>query len=235
MQSRSLFSFSVVLLLICTAFSVSASVTVFQSREDSRLTFVIDPGHGGEDGGAVGEDGVLESDLNLAVALRLDQLLGLCGIPAKLTRDSAELIYPESAGTTRERKRADLEYRVSVVNGTERAVLLSIHQNKYASPGPRGAQVFYGNVDGSEELARETQAKLSLLSGGRRSAAPISPEIYLMREARCPAILVECGFLSNPEELQLLTSAPYQTKLSLAIAAACVAQYDKLESKYGKS
>ena len=235
MQNRILFSSSIVLLVVCIALSIPATIMVFHGQGEERLTFVIDAGHGGEDGGAVGGDGTLESEINLAIALRLDQLLGLCGISAVLTRDSAELIYPDTAVTIREKKRADQEYRVTLVNRTERAVLLSIHQNKYSSPGPRGAQVFYGKVDGSEELAKEVQDKLAILCGDHRKAAPISPEIYLMREAHCPAILVECGFLSNPEELALLGTEAYRTKLALAITAACISHYYELESVYGKS
>ena len=235
MHKGILFSAVVGLLVVCIALSIPASIVVFQGEGEERLTFVIDAGHGGEDGGAVGGDGTLESEVNLDIALRLDQLMGLCGISAVLTRDTAELIYPDTAVTIREKKRADQEYRVSLVNRTEHAVLLSIHQNKYPSPGPKGAQVFYGTVDGSAELAKEVQAKLAALCGDHRKAAPISPEIYLMREARCPAILVECGFLSNPEELALLGSEAYRTKLALAVAAACISHYDKLESVYGKS
>ncbi len=234
MQNRILFSSIVILLVVCIALSIPASIMVFQEQGEERLTFVIDAGHGGEDGGAVGGDGSLESEINLAVALRLDQLLGLCGISALLTRDSAELIYPDSAVTIREKKRADQEYRVSLVNRTERAVLLSIHQNKYSSPGPRGAQVFYGKVDGSEELAKEVQDKLAILCGDHRKAAPISPEIYLMREAHCPAVLVECGFLSNPEEMELLIDDEYQTKLAAALTAGCIGQLKELERVYGE-
>ena len=227
---------SAALLLIGTAFfSIPLSRRVFHASRRECVVVIIDAGHGGEDGGAVGGDGTLESEINLAIALRLDQLLGLCGISAVLTRDSAELIYPDTAVTIREKKRADQEYRVSLVNRTEGAILLSIHQNKYSSPGPRGAQVFYGKVDGSEELAKVVQDKLTTLCGDHRKAAPISPEIYLMREVHCPAVLVECGFLSNPEELALLNAEAYRTKLALAISAACISHYDELESVYGKS
>ena len=234
MRFRSLFPAAAALLILSVLLTVPASVLVFEGRGTGRLTFVIDAGHGGEDGGAVGSDGTLESEINLAVALRLEQLLGLCGYPSVLTRRTAELVYPETAGTTRERKRADLEYRVALVNGAERAVLLSIHQNKYSASGPKGAQVFYGEGSESEAFAKELQEKLSVLCGNHRKAASISPEIYLLRNVRCPAVLVECGFLSNPGELALLKTEAYQTKLALAMTSACIARHSELEKSYGE-
>ena len=171
----------------------------------------------------------------LSVALRLDQLLGLCGIPSKLTRDSDNIAYPDSAETTRQRKRADQEFRAALIRGTEKAVLISIHQNNYIAPGPKGAQVFYGRVPGSKEFASVMQDMLSVLCGDHRKAAPVSEDIYLLRQAACPSILVECGFLSNPEELALLKTETYRTKLALVLAAGCFRQYRELEAEYGKS
>ena len=226
---------SAVILLVGTAFfSVPLSRRVFQTSRRECVVLIIDAGHGGEDGGAVSADGLKESDVNLAIALRLDQLLGLCGIPTRLTRDSDDIAYPDSAVTTRQRKRADQEYRAALIRSTELGVLLSIHQNKYTSSGPKGAQVFYGSVSGSKAFAKEMQEKLAFLCGDRRKAAPVSEEIYLMRQAACPAILVECGFLSNPEELSELKTDEYRTKLALALTAGCIGHYGELEAHYGK-
>lgn len=229
------FLFSV-LTLVLTAAVVCAvpAVPVFSGSSGEGITVVIDPGHGGEDGGAVSADGLRESDVNLAVALRLDQLLGLCGIPSVLTRSGDEIAYPESAVTTRQRKRADQEYRVALIGGTPRAVLLSIHQNTYSSASPRGPQVFFGPASGSEAFGRKLQGILSAMSGARRQASAISPEIYLLRRVSCPSVLVECGFLSNPEELALLRTDTYQTKLAAALAAGCLASMQELEQGYGK-
>lgn len=127
-----------------------------------------------------------------------------------------------------------MEYRAAVVNSRERAVLLSIHQNKFTSAGPRGAQVFYGKGEGSRELAVCVQSRLAVLCGEHRKAAPISEEVYLMRQAACPAILVECGFLSNPEEMELLIDDEYQTKLAAALTAGCIGQLKELERVYGE-
>ena len=223
-----------IMLIAWAFFCVPLSRRVFRTDRGKCVVMIIDAGHGGEDGGAVAADGLKESDVNLAIALRTDQLLGLCGIPTRLTRDSDDIAYPDSAETTRQRKRADQEYRAALIRGTDRGVLLSIHQNNYTSSGPRGAQVFYGSVSGSEAFAKEMQANLALLCGDHRKAAPVSEDIYLMRQASCPAILVECGFLSNPEELSLLRSDEYRTKLALALTAGCIHHYQELEAHYGK-
>lgn len=222
-------------LLGASLLCVPLSQRVFRQNDSACVVMVVDAGHGGEDGGAVSADGLKESDVNLSVALRLDKLLGLCGIPSKLTRDSDNIAYPDSAATTRQRKRADQEFRAALIRGTEKAVLISIHQNNYIAPGPKGAQVFYGRVPGSREFAVAMQDMLSVLCGDHRKAAPVSDDIYLLRQAACPSILVECGFLSNPEELALLKTDTYRTKLALVLAAGCLRQYRELEAEYGKS
>ena len=223
----------VCIILLCWLLFRPHARPVFHSG-GTLLTFVIDAGHGGEDGGAVGSGGRKESDINLAVARKTDLLFGLCGIPAVMTRTSDEIAYPDAAVTIRQRKTADMEYRAAVVNSRERAVLLSIHQNKFTSAGPRGAQVFYGKGEGSRELAVCVQSRLAVLCGEHRKAAPISEEVYLMRQAACPAILVECGFLSNPEEMELLIDDEYQTKLAAALTAGCIGQLKELERVYGE-
>ncbi len=216
-------------LLLCSRGAVPSF-----SGTAAALTFVIDAGQGGEDGGALSADGWKESDFNLAIARRLDLLLGLCGLPAVMTREDDHIAYPEGAHTIRQRKFADMEYRAALVNSREHPVLVSIHQNKYSTPGPKGAQVFYGKSAGSREFALCMQGYLAVLCGDHRKTAPISEEIYLLREAICPAVLVECGFLSNPEELSLLKTDEYQTKLAAALAAGCLEHLKDLESIYGE-
>lgn len=217
------------LLLACIAGIPAAALS-----ENPPLTFVLDAGHGGEDGGAVSADGLRESEVNLSIAQRTDALLALCGYHTVMTRDSEALDYPESADTTRKRKRYDQQRRLSMVNEAGNAVLVSIHQNQYATAAPSGAQVFYGKQAGSEALAQCAQALLGGLCEKQRQAAPISEEIYLMREADCPAILIECGFLSNPGDVALLRSEEYRTALSVTITAACLGCAEELISIYGE-
>ncbi|NLO48155.1 MAG: N-acetylmuramoyl-L-alanine amidase [Clostridiales bacterium] len=194
--------------------------TVDMTMKD-RLTLVLDPGHGGADGGANVND-VFESRLNLDIARKLDNIMGLFSVPVVLTRNSEDLIYPPGARTIREKKIADQKQRIALINATANAVLISIHQNKFSDSAPQGAQVFFSGVAGSEQYALLTQdiLKTVLNPNNRRAARPIDSDILLMRKTVCPAILVECGFMSNPDELRLLQTDTYQTKLAICLAAS---------------
>ena len=178
-------------------------------------TLILDAGHGGEDGGAVSVTGTRESDLNLAVVRRVDLLAGFCGIPTILTREDDRSLHDEGAETLREKKRSDLENRVALVEGTEGAVLLSVHQNSYPDGRYSGAQVFYSNEALSGAWAEVTQETLrTALDQENHRLAKV------MNHISCPALLVECGFLSNPEEARRLETGEYQTKIALSLVAA---------------
>ena len=185
-------------------------------------TLIVDPGHGGLDGGAVAADGTRESALNLAIACRLQMIALLCGVPVTMTRDTEELSYPESETKKKKKKVWDQKRRVTLINAAEHAVLISIHQNKYPDARPNGTQVLFGRTEGSEALGKTVHENLisALCPENRRVAAPISETIYLMRHIDCPAILVECGFLSNEADCSRLKDAGYQTKLALILAAS---------------
>ena len=185
---------------------------------------VIDAGHGGLDGGAVSAEGVKESGINLAVACKLWDVCRLLGVDCCMTRSSEELEYPENARSIREKKVWDQQRRVALANETPGAVLLSIHQNLYPDARPSGTQVLYAATDGSKELGERTHSLLSvhLCPENRRVAAPASDEIYLMKRAQCPAILVECGFLSNSEEAHKLCDPGYQCRLALILCASYI-------------
>lgn len=185
---------------------------------------VIDPGHGGEDGGATSCTGRLESNYNLEISRRLDDLLHLLGYQTVMTRTSDVSIY--TAGDTIARKKiSDLKERVRIVNSTHNPLLISIHQNQFNDARYSGAQVFYANTDGSKELGEKLQSDLvsCLNPGSRRKCKPISG-VYLMDHIRCTGVLVECGFLSNPQEEAMLRSGDYQKKLCCVIAAG-LSQY----------
>ena len=181
-------------------------------------TLVIDAGHGGFDGGAVSADGTRESDVNLSIALRLESIVRFCGQKTVMTRwdDSRKtdiLSYSE---------RDDLKQCADLVNSTENAVLISIHQNYYPTAQPKGAQVLYSSFGNSEKLGNRMQELLvsRLDPENRRLAAPAPKELYLTSNVLCPSVLVECGFMSNNFEVLKLKETDYQNALALVIAAS---------------
>lgn len=190
-----------------------------QAEAAANPVLIIDAGHGGEDGGAVAPDGTLESDLNLDIALRLEALARFWGIETCMTRDSSDIDYPASAQTLAAKKKADQNARVDLINDTPGGILLSIHQNIYPASSPNGIQVFFGTEPGSDALAGRLQENLTaqLCPENRRIAEPIDEGIYLMRKAECRAVLVECGFLSNPAELSKLQTSEYRMELAVVM------------------
>ena len=215
------------LLLVLSAVTVSIllppkAVETSVSVSAGKTVWVIDAGHGGEDGGAVAVDGSKESDMNLAIARRLDALLVLLGEETRMTRTEDISIHDGSASTLREKKRSDLENRVELVNSTQGAILVSIHQNSLpSSKRTQGAQVFYGKKEWSAELANTVQRALNqtVNAGNEKTKKAIDASIFLMKNVTAPAILIECGFLSNESETALLKSADYQQKLAIVIAS----------------
>ena len=148
--------------------------------------------------------------------------MAFLGKSTAMTRSDEQAVYSDGAVTLREKKRSDLENRAAMINGYEDAVLISIHQNSLpSSPSVHGAQVFYNGIDGAEILAEQVQQSLnqSVNIGNEKTKKQIDSSIYLMRQVNCPAILVECGFLSNSEETKELQDGGYQTKLAMIIAA----------------
>jgi N-acetylmuramoyl-L-alanine amidase len=214
---------------------INESHSVFSdSAQEGKLTFVIDPGHGGEDGGAVSVNGICESSINLEISLKMEQLFAFLGANTVMTRSTDTIDYPSDAISTREKKVADQKRRVALVNETENAVLISIHQNNFSDSKPFGAQVFFSATDGSEELAVSLQQLLieSIDQNNYRIATQIPDSIYLMNKISCPAVLVECGFLSNYSEAALLTEDAYQLKLATVLTSGCIQSYEALESIY---
>ena len=215
------------LLLVLSAVTVSIllppkAVETSVSVSAGKTVWVIDAGHGGEDGGAVAVDGSKESDMNLAIARRLDALLVLLGEETRMTRTEDISIHDGSASTLREKKRSDLENRVELVNSTQGAILVSIHQNSLpSSKRTQGAQVFFRKEEGSAALANAVQHALNETVNleNEKVEKAIDPSIYLMKNVTAPAILIECGFLSNESETALLKSGEYQQKLAVVIAS----------------
>lgn len=213
----------VISLLFLTTYTSSRVVTVIsQNREvPHKKCVVIDAGHGGVDGGTTSCTGILESDLNLEIALRLDDLMHLLGIQTKMIRTTDCSVYTED-GSIAHKKISDLKERVRIVNSTDNGILVSIHQNYFSQSKYSGAQVFHNDFQNSKEMATLLQKELiRCLNPNSNRMIKNATGIYLMEKVQCPALLVECGFLSNPQEEALLRDSAYQKKLCCVIASTC--------------
>lgn len=211
-----------VILVIGFAWLGSDTVTtaVQTSPVEREHRVVIDAGHGGIDGGATSCTGILESAVNLEIALRLNDLLHLLGYDTVMIRTTDTSIYTEGS-TIAAQKVSDLKERVRIVNSTENAILISIHQNTFSDSRYGGAQVFYAATQGSQELAGILQEGLvSAVNPESVRKSKKADSVYLMQNIDCTGVLVECGFLSNPEEEAKLRSAEYQQKLCCVIASS---------------
>ena len=219
-----LIGLSAVAVCICVCFFLQYRKAVAcDSAAERTRTVVIDAGHGGEDGGAVSAAGLRESTVNLAISLRVRDLLAFCGIETRMIRETDRSVYDDGCGSVMEKKVSDLKNRVKAVNETPNAVLLSIHQNHFSEPKYHGAQVFFSASKGSTALAEIMQdcLRVTLEPENRRMCKPAA-SVYLMQHIDCPGILVECWFLSNPAEAERLAAEAYQKQLSAAICGGMI-------------
>ena len=195
-----------------------------------RGVLIIDAGHGGEDAGAVASDGTLEKDLNLQIASLIKVLCDLNGTKAVMTRTEDTLLYDyydDLEDYTGQKKLYDLKNRVKIANEYEGAVYLGIHMNKFSIPKYSGTQVYFSPNNSSSELfARcvQNQARTHLQPSNNRTVKRADSSIYVLNSLLCPAILVECGFLSNEAELECLKSSDYQARLALVLFSSSLAQ-----------
>ena len=218
--SMSVFYLLVVCIFISAAYFGSEVTSTLAERIplDREHIIVIDPGHGGEDGGATSVSGKHESAYNLEIALGLRDLLHLLGFETKMIRTLDEAVYTEGR-TLGEKKVSDLKNRVKMVNNTENAILVSIHQNTFSDGRYHGAQVFYGPEGESQDLAKSLQeAFCQTINPGSNREIKKADGIYLMQHIDCTGVLIECGFLSNPQEDALLQTKEYQQRISCVIA-----------------
>ena len=211
----------VLVCLVLTAYFVNVSVTASGELELmlERKCIVIDPGHGGIDGGATSCTGVRESKLNLEIALTLNDLFHLLGMKTNILRTEDISIHTEG-NTIAAQKVSDLKERVRRINQTVNAILISIHQNNFQSSIYSGAQVFYPKTENSEQFAKQMQQALANhLAPDNNRQAKQADSVYIMEKIQCPGVLIECGFLSNPTEEAKLRSSDYQKQLCCVIAA----------------
>ena len=215
------FAYTATILLTLTLVSLgNQAVTVISQNlpPEREYCFIIDPGHGGVDGGATSVTGKLESALNLEISLRLNDLLCFLGYQTRMIRTEDVSVHTKGE-TIAQKKMSDLKERTRICNETAGAVLLSIHQNTFSQEKYSGAQVFYAGTDGSDVLAEDLQKNLTAsLNPGSNRRAKKSSGVYLMEHITCPGVLIECGFLSNLREEALLRSPEYQKQLACVIA-----------------
>lgn len=235
-KSSLVLSFLVFSLLLTLASLLFCGIEVFfnnrkntdaDALSEKTVTVILDPGHGGEDGGAVGAGDVYEKDLNLAIAKEVESYLKMNGISVICTRNEDILLYDRNVDYKGRKKMLDLAARLKISRETENSVFVSIHMNAFPQTQYSGLQVYYSpNDDTSADLAAliQNDTKSLLQPTNTRKIKSASSNIYLLDRITTPAVLVECGFLSNAEECALLSDAEYRQKLSLILANA-IAQF----------
>lgn len=189
---------------------------------------IIDAGHGGPDGGAVGVDGVVEKNINLAISLDLKQLFLAAGFKVIMIRESDISVHDPGSDSIRQKKVTDIHNRFKTAQQNPSALYLSIHQNKFEDKQYCGTQVFYSkNNEDSKILAESIQSTVrSLLQPQNGREIKLSGKnIYILYHSKSPTVLVECGFLSNPEEAEKLQADDYQKKMAFAIFSGTLKFY----------
>lgn len=200
-------------ILLCVASAVA--IPTISPKPSFEHLVVIDAGHGGRDGGSVGiKSGVFEKDLNLQYAYTLKKMLESNGIGVILTRASDSGLYNEWDSN---KKSSDMQQRESIIHSSNASLFVSIHMNSFALSSVRGAQAFYFlNNKPSEQFASVTQTALKKMVPYAKNT-PKTVDFYLLKVSPIPSILIECGYLSNPEDDLLLQTKTHQEKLCYAI------------------
>lgn len=224
------FSFFIFLLAVTLGFFVNKTETqvkVSARYYNSLPKVIIDPGHGGFDGGAVAFDGTNEKDINLKIAKKLETVLRFYGFSTVMTRTS-DIAINDSGEKIRSQKKSDMYNRLQFMEKNRDAVFISIHLNKYTTSAASGAQTFYSdNFPESKTLADEIQKSIAVLLEpyNKRVIKKGTSDAFLLYNAKTPAVIVECGFLSNRRDLEQLKSDDFQRKMAFAIANGVINFY----------
>lgn len=210
-----IFALAVLAGLLFAGDKVRTYVSVQQENVRRNLV-VLDPGHGGRDPGKVGAQGEQEKDINLAISLKVKERLEKDGMEVVMTREKDVMLADEDASN---KKLEDLNNRIRIINERQPAVAVSIHQNSYSDASVKGAQVFYfTHSDKGKQAAEALQKELLEFDQENTRKIKANDTYYLLKKTEVPTVIVECGFLSCPEEAALLTDEAYQKKLAEAIA-----------------
>ncbi|MBE5968017.1 MAG: N-acetylmuramoyl-L-alanine amidase [Lachnospiraceae bacterium] len=215
------------LCILCSDKSIKTMKHILAQRK-SGITVVIDAGHGGFDPGKVGINKALEKDINLSIALKLKNYLEENNIKVIMTREDGKGLYQAS---DKDKKRVDMSKRVSIINSSNPNIAISIHQNSYSQESIKGAQVFYhANSEEGKILAEILQERIKkTINDGNHRLAKSNSSYYLLRHTECPLVIVECGFLSNRKEANLLIDEQYQDKMAQAICLGVLEYFDTSE------
>lgn len=222
-----LFIFIGIGLIFIFSYLSQSSDTEASLNESSLPLVIIDPGHGGEDGGAIGTNGCLEKDINLSMAKKLSSVLAGIGIKSILTRNTDTLLYDRNSDFEGRKKYLDMQERLRIVNSHKNVIFVSIHQNAFPQEKYSGFQTYFSpNSKDSAVLAKQIEegVKSLIQPDNNRSAKSSDGNIYLLDRTECPSVLLECGFLSNSEECESLCSDEYQNKLCQVIGV-CIERF----------
>lgn len=207
--------------MLYLTFMANFSAAEASSMPITQKTVIVDAGHGGDDGGAIGIDGTVEKDINLDIALKLEKILKFYGFNVIMTRTQDVMTCDDGLDSLRKRKISDIHNRFELMRKNPDAIFISVHQNKFEDSSQHGTQVFYsGNDERSKELAEaiQTSVTLTLQRKNDRVVKKSGSGIYLLYHAKIPAVLVECGFISNSYEVKKLKDESYRMKLAILIA-----------------
>lgn len=187
--------------------------------DGERLRVIVDAGHGAPDGGAVGADGTQEKDINLAIARKLEEVLTGKGIEVVMTRIDDNGLQEDGLSTIRQMKKSDMNKRMSIMKNSSADLFVSIHMNYFKKESANGLHVFYAqNHPEAEELAKSIQERVSGITGAATHTVKTADKsLFLMKKPPLPAILVECGFISNGAEVRKLKTDDYQSRIAWAI------------------
>ena len=207
--------------MLYLTFMANSSAAEASSMPITQKTVIVDAGHGGDDGGAIGIDGTVEKDINLDIALKLEKILKFYGFNVIMTRTQDVMTCDDGLDSLRKRKISDIHNRFELMRKNPDAIFISVHQNKFEDSSQHGTQFFYsGNDERSKELAEaiQTSVTLTLQRKNDRVVKKSGSGIYLLYHAKIPAVLVECGFISNSDEVKKLKDESYRMKLAILIA-----------------
>ena len=212
------------------------SVRTSGGRITEKKTVILDAGHGGIDSGAVGVNGELEKNINLEIVKDLRDMLTVSGFNVVLTRNADKSIHDSGVTGIRNQKISDMENRLEIVRGYKDALFFSIHQNKFTDAEYFGAQIFYNeNNPDNMLLAQIMQDNFKVIQPGNNREIKLSgDELYLFKDTMIPAVLIECGFLSNEQDAKNLNSEEYQHKVAFMIYNGIIRYYQTVNGRTEK-